>query len=1022
MKRKIKRKLWMQTYLLLIGSLLMFTNLSAQSGSVLNIRGTITDQSGQTVIGASVQVKGTTNGTLTDLDGNYQISAPSDATLVFSFIGYHPQEIRVAGKTTINVILSEDAKMLEDIVVIGYGSVRKEDLTGSITAIKVDEMNKGAVTSPQQLIQGKIPGVFVAPGSGQPGAGSTMRIRSGASLNASNDPLIVIDGVPVSNDAAPGMANGLASINPNDIETFTVLKDASATAIFGSRASNGVIMITTKKGGKTLKVSYNSTYSLSDPYNKIETLNASQYRQKMNELYPESSIYHKPAMELLNMYPEQSTNWQDLIFRTAFATDQNVSVSGTSLNTPFRVSVGYNNEEGTLKESNFRRLTSDISINPKFFDNHLSVNLNIKGTINYNDFVDSGAVGSAAFYDPTKPTHNEDGRYNGYWNWTTNGTANGQGPTNPLSLIYDNNDQGTTRRSLGNIQFDYKMHFLPEMRANLNLGYDVARGKGYNKGAKPYSFQAEKNNDFPMLGLTSDWNNFRRTQLMEFYLNYEKEFKKIKSRVNAMGGYSWQWFYMSNYEFTHSPAGMEPTKTPDNNWIFNESENFFVKKGSYRLPSEHYLISFFGRLNYVFMDRYLLTATVRRDGSSRFSKDNRWGTFPSVALAWTLTNEPFLKDQQILSTLKLRIGYGQTGQQEIGTSYEYIPNYVSNTNPNSTYLDNGLIKPNRYNSDLKWETTDTYNAGFDFGFLNNRINGSIDVYKKKTKDLLVESDVAAGTNFANRMYMNIGNMQNKGVEFSVNAMALQIKDFSWEVGFNATWNESKITKLIANSDPNYTGIPVSGISAGLGSTIARYRVGYTPYAFYTYQQVYDANGKPIQNALVDRNGDGQITEADRYMNHSPMPKWFFGFNSQFRYKQFDLGFNLRANIGNYVFNDVLASNSTAYNAYSSRGFLNNLYKGVNKTGFVMANDMAQNQSDLYLENASFLKMDNLTFGYSFSDLLSSKLSGRVSFSVQNVFTITDYSGLDPEVPGVEGVDRNIWPRPRVFTLGLNLNF
>jgi len=1018
MERKIKNRCFRVFFILVLGMLSLSSSMYAQTGTI-TVKGNVKDNLNEPIISGSVALKGTTTGVVTDLDGNYVISVPANGTLVFSYVGFKPQEIPISGKAEINVVLEEDVEMLKEVIVIGYGSVKREDLTGAVTAIKAEELNRGSITSPQELIQGKVPGVFIQPGSGQPGAGATIRIRSGASLTATNDPLIVIDGVPVSNDAAPGMANGLASINPNDIETFTVLKDASATAIFGSRASNGVIIITTKKGkaGKP-KVAYSSTVSMHDPYNRVKTLNAGEYREVFTETFGNNS----KAMALLDMYPNQSTDWQDLIYRTAFSTDQNISVSGTTMDTPYRVSFGYTSDAGTLQNSVFERFSLDANLSHKFLNNHLNVSLNMKGMISSNQFADGGAVGAAAFFDPTKPAFSDDGSYNGYWNWRLdNGTANRLSMTNPMSLLYDNSDTGNTKRSLGNILFDYKFHFLPEMKANLNLGYDVARGKGFGKGANPYSFQAAKDTDIPNLGQISDWNNLRRNQLLDFYLNYEKEFEKIESRINVMGGYSWQHFYQTDWSYTYSNG--IPATVPDDSWVLADTKDHYYKKGTgLNRPSEYYLISFFGRFNYTFKNRYLLTATLRRDGSSRFSENNRWGMFPSVALAWTLTNESFMQDQSLFSNLKFRVSYGETGQQDVGGFYEYIPNYISSTNPNSTYLGDYLLKPERYNPELKWETTKTYNVGLDFGFLRNRINGSVEVYKKETSDLLFETDIAAGTNFSNRMYANIGNMENRGVEFNINAAVIDTKDFSWDAGFNITWNESKITSLTVGNNPDFPGMQVSGISAGTGGNIAKHMVGYAPFTFFTYQQVYGEDGKPIQNTFVDRNNDGQITEADRYMGTSPMPKWFMGFSSMFRYKKFDFGFNMRANLGNRVFNDVAAGNATTQNAFGDQGLLTNLHETVFRTGFRGLNTTPQLFSDLYIENASFLKMDNATFGYNFQNFGGTSLSGRLSFSVQNVFTLTDYIGMDPEIPGSAGVDNNIWPRPRTFTLGINLNF
>lgn len=896
------------------------------------------------------------------------------------------------------------------MVVIGYGSVKKDDLSGSVVAIKAEEMNKGAVTSPQELIMGKVPGLSVSQGDGAPGAGSTIRIRGGASLNASNDPLIVIDGIPVSNDAAPGTPNALATINPNDIETFTVLKDASATAIYGSRASNGVIIIQTKKGTQDkIKVSYSGTFTAKDPYKRIETLDAQSFREVMQAQYPEGTAQSADIQRILNVYPNQSTDWQDAIYQTGLSTDQNIGIAGKAGFMPFRISLGYNTEKGTLKTSKYERYTGAVNLSPKFFDNHLSVDINVKGTINKNRFADSGAVGAAAFFDPTKPIYDEENRYNGYWNWgIVQGAQADLATQNPLSLLYDRNNHGTTKRSLGNIQLDYKIHGLEDLHANLNLGYDVAKTTGRNF-VNSNSVQSSLDKTFTGLGQGNTWNNLRRNHLLDFYMNYAKNIESIKSNFDIMAGYSWQHFYYANHDITYS----NPTEDlgAKEGYTYDENERHYIRDDHRRIPYENYLISFFGRLNYNFMDRYLLTATLRRDGSSRFSENNRWGLFPSAALAWTISNEPFMKaTENVLSKLKLRLGYGVTGQQEIG-DYQYITSYSFSTNPNTTYLGTTLLKPNGYSPDLKWEQTTTYNVAIDFGFLNNRINGSIEYYQKHTKDLLNTISAAAGTNFINLITANVGKMKNKGVEANVNAIAIQSKDFTWEVGYNITWNDSKITKLTTTFNPDY-----QGIDAG---TNQKHQVGEMPGTFYLYQQVYDENGKPIQNAFVDRNNDGQITEADRYLTHkSPMAKVYMGFSSQFSYKKWDLGFNLRANFGNYVYNGVASGNSTSNN-YGGKGFITILYNGFQDTGFTLLNTSEQMASDYFLENASFLKMDNLTLGYSFQNLFAAKLSGRISASVQNVFTISKYSGLDPECGAI---DSNIWPRPRTYTIGLNLNF
>lgn len=796
--KDMKRNATFKVLLMFIVGLFLSVNTFAQQ---IVVKGIVKDTTGEPIIGANVIVKGTTNGTITDFDGNFLLNANKGDIIIISFIGYRSQEAQAAA--SMNIILKDDTELLDEVVVIGYGSVKKDDLSGSVVAIKAEEMNKGAVTSPQELIMGKVPGLSVSQGDGAPGAGSTIRIRGGASLNASNDPLIVIDGIPVSNDAAPGTPNALATINPNDIETFTVLKDASATAIYGSRASNGVIIIQTKKGTQDkIKVSYSGTFTAKDPYKRIETLDAQSFREVMQAQYPEGTAQSADIQRILNVYPNQSTDWQDAIYQTGLSTDQNIGIAGKAGFMPFRISLGYNTEKGTLKTSKYERYTGAVNLSPKFFDNHLSVDINVKGTINKNRFADSGAVGAAAFFDPTKPIYDEENRYNGYWNWgIVQGAQADLATQNPLSLLYDRNNHGTTKRSLGNIQLDYKIHGLEDLHANLNLGYDVAKTTGRNF-VNSNSVQSSLDKTFTGLGQGNTWNNLRRNHLLDFYMNYAKNIESIKSNFDIMAGYSWQHFYYANHDITYS----NPTEDlgAKEGYTYDENERHYIRDDHRRIPYENYLISFFGRLNYNFMDRYLLTATLRRDGSSRFSENNRWGLFPSAALAWTISNEPFMKaTENVLSKLKLRLGYGVTGQQEIG-DYQYITSYSFSTNPNTTYLGTTLLKPNGYSPDLKWEQTTTYNVAIDFGFLNNRINGSIEYYQKHTKDLLNTISAAAGTNFINLITANVGKMKNKGVEANVNAIAIQSKDFTWEVGYNITWNDSKITKLTTTFNPDST--------------------------------------------------------------------------------------------------------------------------------------------------------------------------------------------------------------------------
>lgn len=1004
--------------ILLMGCLLSVEGWAQQ----ISVSGTVQDSAGEPIIGANVLVKGTTNGTITDLNGNFQLTVDADALLVISFIGYQTQE--VSAQPVMNITLLDDTELLDEVVVIGYGSVKKDDLSGSVVALKAEELNKGAVTSPQELIQGKVPGLYVSAGDGQPGAGSSIRIRGGASLNASNDPLIVIDGIPVANDAAPGTPNALATINPNDIETFTVLKDASATAIYGSRASNGVIIITTKKGTQDrMKVHYAGTFTAKSPWKRVKVMSADEFRTTTLKQYAEGTTLGDAAREMINQYPEQSTDWQGEIFRTGLATDQNISVAGKIDFLPFRVSLGYNTERGTLQTSSYDRYTASMNLSPKFLDDHLSVDFNLKGTINKTHFANSSSVSSAAFFDPTKPVYNDNGRYNGYWTWETVTETDGVeayypntlASVNPLAMLEQYNNHGKTSRSLGNIQVDYKIHGFEELRANLNLGYDVAKSTG-SRFDVPGSPQAALNTTFKDVGQGATWNSLRRNLLLDFYVNYNKELPSIKSRVDAMLGYSWQHFYNSDYDITKSnPIAIAEKE----GWTYNEAEGRFWQDGYHRIPKENYLVSFFGRLNWHFMDRYLLTATLRRDGSSRFSSNNRWGVFPSVAFAWTVLNEPWMESaRDIFSTLKLRLGYGVTGQQEIG-DYLFLPTYSLGTNPTGQYLGYYLLKPNGYSPDLKWEETATYNIGIDFGFLNSRITGTLEYYDKRTKDLLNNVSAPSGTNFSNIIIANVGAMKNQGVEFNVNAVAIQTKDFSWELGYNFTWNKSRITKLTATYNPDYPGIAAGNAPFATGTTIQYNQVGHAPGTFYLYEQVYDKQGNPVQNEVVDRNNDGEITQADQYFTgKSPMPKVFMGLSSQFKYKDWDFGFNLRANFGNYVFNGFAADHTTLAH-FNNQGFINNYAQDAGKYGFTHISENYQKTSDLYLENASFLKLDNITVGYTFDKFFTERISGRVSASVQNVFTITGYSGLDPET---SAIDSDIWPRPTTFTVGLSLNF
>lgn len=994
-----------RTILPLLLGLFLSVGVYAQN---ITVKGHVKDALGG-VIGANVVEKGnTTNGTITDLDGNFTLTVPQGATLVVSFIGYKSQE--VAAAPSVVVTLQDDAELLETVVVIGYGSVKKNDLTGSVTAIKADEINRGAITSPDQMLQGKVPGLLVTPASGDPTGGATIRIRGAASLYASNDPLIVIDGVPVTSEGGAGMANPLASVNPNDIESYTVLKDASATAIYGSRASNGVIIITTKKGtGDKMKVSYNSSYSLKQNTSTLEMMTGDQYRQYIKDVYGEND-------PRLGMMGNANTDWQDLIYRTAFSTDQNVSLYGNAKGVlPYRVSLGYTYDQATLKEGDNQRANLGISLSPKFFQDHLSVNVNLKGIYNRANYPNSGAVGSAVDFDPTQSPYFYDANGNidtskagGYFNWiNADGSANTMASINPLSQLYDNYNVNDTWRSMGNVQLDYKIHGFEDLRVNLNLGYDLARTEG-TKYSELGSILSMRN------GAQDYYENYANNNantLLEFYANYNKEFGI--HHLDVMAGYSWQHNYV---------------KYDNIQYYNNDRSNVYLDNPTDR--KEYYLVSFFGRVNYSLNSKYLFTVSLRDDASSRFSKSNRWGLFPSAAFAWNIAEENFLKESDTpISSLKLRLGWGQTGQQDIGIDrcYAYQVKYTqSSALATRIPWGNGYIytlAPNAYNPDIKWETTETYNVGLDFGFLKGRINGTIDAYLRKTKDLLNDVTTPMGVNFSNKVISNVGDMENKGLEFNLNFIPIERKDMRWTINVNGTWQDTKITKLTNNPTPDYLGVEVGANMGGTGGYTSLHSVGYSLYTYHLYQQAYDENGKPLQNVLVDRDGNGEITAQDRYItDKSIQPKFFYGIGSQFTYKNWDFGFNAHGSVGGYALNRIKMNTATSYSDDYTKGYLNNLSPYCMETGWTATISEQQKYSDMFLENTTFFRMDDINVGYTFDKIKNWNGKIRVAASVQNVFTITKYSGLDPELTAVDGVDNNLIPRPRLYTLRLNINF
>ena len=975
--------------------LLIFTHgfLFAQQATITGVVKTAPDNLGMP--GVSVRLKGTATATSTDGNGNFTIKIPASGTLVFTSIGYKVQEIPVSQSTNLNITLTEDASTLNDVVVVGYGTTRKQDLTGSVAVVGVKDFQKGSITTPEQMLSGKVSGVAITSNSGQPGAGSTIRIRGGSSLNASNDPLFVIDGVPLESGGVSGASNPLSFINPNDIESFTVLKDASAAAIYGARASNGVIIITTKKGlSNELKVAFNTVNSVSKIVKQLEVLSADEIRGIVNQ---RGTTAQKAQLGNFN------TNWQDLIYQDGFSSDNNLSISGGIKKLPYRVSVGYQNQTGLLRTDQLEKTSAALVLNPRFFDNHLKVDLNLKGSMQKTRFANTAAIGGAVSFDPTQATYTNRSAYNGYWEWldptSPTGLTNLVG-RNPVGLLEQREDRAKPMRSIGNLQLDYSFHFLPELHANFNAAYDVASGKG-TVYVDPNAAESIVSN-----GVRNEYKTNRQNTVLDFYLNYVKEFKSIKSRIDATAGYSYNDYLTTQYFY--------PVFDAVGNKVANSDPAFAFNKPQYRL------ISYFGRFNYNFDERFLLTATVRRDGSSRFGPAFKYGTFPSVALAWTAKNETFLKNIDAISNLKVRASYGITGQQDGIDNYGYLSTYgLSSLNAQYQFGDTfyQMYRPSAYIANIKWEETATANIGLDFGLFDNRISGSLDFYQKKTSDLLNRIPQPAGTNFAATAIVNVGDMKNEGVEMTLNFNPVKMKDFNWDFSVNATYNKNTITNLtVVPNDPNYPGFPSGSIAGGVGGQFVFLNAVEGPKStFNLFEQVYDQAGNPIEGVYVDQNGDGTITASDLKKGKQADPKLFLGFSNNLSYKSWNMSFTLRANLGNYVYN----------NNYSQSGNLAQITGTsviLNASPNYLATNFRTQQllSDYYVQNASFLRMDNINLGYSFGQLFNSKAKLQLTASVQNVFVITKYKGLDPEV--ASGIDNNIYPRPRVYSLGLNLNY
>nr|WP_255495318.1 TonB-dependent receptor [Dysgonomonas sp. 521] len=986
MKCKLERKTMKGIFILLM-SMLIYSNTYAQTSML--VEGKIVDQSREAIIGANVVVKGTTNGTVTDVDGFFKINAPSNAVLVISYVGFETQEVPINGKSNLSIVLLENEGLLSEVVVIGYGQVKKGDVTGSLTTFNPDELSKGKVLTAKDALVGKIAGVSVTPGSGAPGEEGTIRIRMGASLAASNDPLLVIDGVPVE-------STSISSINPADIESFTILKDASATAIYGSRASNGVIIITTKKGSLTkgkVNINYSASFSISEVTKFLDVLDATTYRE----------VFKEHANNVPDGYKlgDVNTDWQKEVSRTAFGTDHNLSATGAVLDVPYRISFGYYNQNGIVKENNYERLSLGVGFAPQFFDKHLKLDINLKGSIENEKLVSSGTIGSASTFDPTRPVYatypNNVGL--GYFMWMDeNGNPITKAGSNPVADLVLADKMQKTKRSTGNLAANYSIHGLEDITLHANFGYDIRKQDKdeFIPNNAPAMYVSHLMDGSAKTDISE---KEKRNYLIDLYANYKKDFLENHS-INAMAGYGWQRFWYKNGATTYDSKGDvygDPTSE----------------------EAELYLLSFYGRLNYSYAQKLLLTATLRSDASSRFAKDNRWGYFPSVALAYRLTEEPFIKNIGALSDLKLRLSYGQTGQQDIGSYYQHLGTYTSSYNSSRYQFGNEwitLYRPNGYDPQIKWETTTTYNIGLDYGFVNNRIYGSVDVYTRRTKNLLNFIDVPVGSNYTNKIDTNIGNMENKGVEIAVSAVPVKTRDWEWTISGNFTWNASEITKLnTIDSDNN----SINAGSIGGRDYVQRHKVGETPYTYFLLKQAYDDNGKPLDGQYVAPDGEIVTSESDKnkYMTgkSSQMP-YFYGLSTRVSYKNWDLGANAHGGFGHYVFNHQAARDSYD-KLYSADGSTSgNIMRSTLETGFTQSRKF----SDYFLEKGDFFKLDNITLGYTLPRLWNNKTSMRLAFNIQNVALISDYSGIDPEV--YSGIDRNTYQRPRIYSFSLNLNF
>ncbi|MFV8270699.1 SusC/RagA family TonB-linked outer membrane protein [Flavobacterium sp. GT2N3] len=984
--------------LLILLLLLPFSILAQNS-----VGGTVLDKaSGQPIPGVNVNVQGAANGVSTDFDGKYQLSNVKNGDkIVFSYIGYKNTVVDYVAQQLLDVSLEEDANQLQEVVIqVGYGAVKKKDATGAVTVISTKDFNQGLTVTPESLINGRIAGVNVT-GGGAPGAKADIRIRGGSSLSASNDPLIVIDGLPLSNATPNGATSVLSTINPNDIESFTVLKDASAAAIYGSRAANGVIVITTKKGSRGgVKVSFNSQVGVNTIDRKIDALSADQFRALVNE---KGTDAQKAKLGTAN------TNWQDQIFSTVLTTNNNISASGSLFNKlPVRLSVGNTNTPGILNNTSFERSTVSLSLNPVLFDKHLKIDVSGNLSFGKNRFQDEGRViGSAIGFDPTQSVYQGGSRYGGYFEWLeSNGNVNLLAAKNPVALLNQNENRSTSTRKWGNVSLDYKLHFFEDLRAVVELGIDRFDSSGFTEvstgsitGFQPNSFST---GNWSNLGDYKNYTDARQNKNLNAYFNYVKEVGKFK--VDATAGYNYQLFQREGYVSgdTRRPTPLEDVET----------------------DADINLQSYFGRLTVNFDSKYLLTINHRRDGSSRFSKQNRWADFSGAAFAWNISEESFLKDNTTLSNLKLRVGYGQTGQQDISASYDYLRRVTLGT-INSQYIFGNTIYPvartEGYNENVKWEEITETNIGIDYGLFDNRITGSVNYFDKKSNDLLAFIAYPDGANLRNAGFANIGSVVTKGVEFSIESDIIKTENLNWNLAFNSTYIDQKVSDL-GITVPGFEGyLTGDNIIGGSGNKVLINSVGFAPNSFYVYEQLYDANKRPIQGAYVDRNSDGTIDNADRYRFNKPAADYSFGLFSTFNYKNLDFVMNWRASLGNYIFDNVSSSKGYLDEALRRDTDLSNITTDYYNTGFTFEDNGTQRyNSDYFVKDASFIKLDNVTVGYTLDKTLLKSVTLRFSAGVQNVLTFTKYDGLDPEK--FNGIDGNIYPRARTYLFGVNANF